>query len=46
MAIQSTSLHRSTAQVGLSLARLPGWLIWGLTRLEQRSTAHEGEEAR
>lgn len=29
MAIRSASLHRPTAQVGLSLGRLPGWLIWG-----------------
>ena len=46
MAIQSASLHRPTAQVGLSLARLPGWLIWGLTRPEQREAVHEGEVAR
>jgi uncharacterized membrane protein YedE/YeeE len=29
MAIRSVSLHPPTTHVGLSLGRLPGWLIWG-----------------
>ena len=29
MAIRTVPLPRPTAQAGLSLARLPGWLVWG-----------------
>lgn len=29
MAVRSASFHTPTARAGLSLGRLPGWLIWG-----------------